>query len=131
MGHFVKHPDLHLPSHIHTLVMGEAAMKYTYTPGPWEVKRVPIESKGGSNTCWVIGPFKACIYDDWRARENGISESENEANAYLIAAARDYHEHAYNLAMLILQSDLYRNPDIRDEVDNVLAIYFKAEGRLP
>lgn len=31
----------------------------------------------------------ACIYDDWRPRESGISEKQNEANARLIAAAPD------------------------------------------
>lgn len=58
-----------------------------HTTGPWEVKVVPIESRGGSNTCFKIGPFNACIYDDWRPRENGISHEENEANAKLIAEA--------------------------------------------
>jgi hypothetical protein len=53
-----------------------------------------------------------------------------EANARLIAAAPDYHEHAYHLAMLVLQSQLYlSDPDVRDQVDNVLAIHQKANGR--
>jgi len=56
------------------------------TDGPWEIERVPIESRGGSNTCWKIGPLGICIYDDWRAREAGISEEENRANAYAIYA---------------------------------------------
>lgn len=58
-----------------------------HTPAPWGVERVPIQSRGGSNTCHKIGPFQACIYDDWRPRDAGISEEENEANARLIAAA--------------------------------------------
>ncbi len=60
-----------------------------HTRGPWEIERVPIQSRGGSNTCFRIGPFHACIYDDWRPREAGISEQENESNAALIAAAPD------------------------------------------
>jgi len=52
-----------------------------------------------------------------------------EANACLIAHAPDYHEHAYNLAMLILQSNLYQNPEVKLEVDNVLAIHAKVKGR--
>jgi len=61
----------------------------THTPGPWSLEQVPIQSRGGSNTCWKIGPFSACIYDDWRPRDIGIFEQENRANAYLIAAAPD------------------------------------------
>lgn len=60
-----------------------------HTPGPWTIERMPIQSCGGSNTCYKIGPFQACIYDDWRPREVGISENENSANARLIAAAPD------------------------------------------
>ena len=60
-----------------------------HTPGPWKIERLSIGSRGGSNTCWMIGPMDACIYDDWRPRANGISEAENEANARLIAAAPD------------------------------------------
>ena len=56
------------------------------------MERVPIQSRGGSNTCWRIGSFHACIYDDWRPREAGISEAENKANARLIAAAPDLLE---------------------------------------
>jgi hypothetical protein len=60
-----------------------------HTPGPWSIKRVPTQSRGGSSTAWVIGPFCACLYDDWRNREAGISEHEAEADAQLIAAAPD------------------------------------------
>lgn len=44
---------------------------------------------GGSSTVFKIGPFSACIYDDWRQRENKVSEANNIANAHLIAAAPD------------------------------------------
>lgn len=60
-----------------------------HTPGPWKIERVPIESRGGSNTAYKIGPMCVCLYDDWRAREAGISEAENTANALLIVAAPD------------------------------------------
>lgn len=63
-----------------------------FTAGPWAVDRVPIESQGGSNTCFRIGPMVACIYDDWRARERGISEEQQIANANLIAAAPEMYE---------------------------------------
>lgn len=58
-----------------------------FTPGEWEVVRVPIESRGGSNTCFKIGPFHACIYDDGQQAERGISTAANIANARLIARA--------------------------------------------
>ena len=58
----------------------------------WTVERVPIQSSGGSNTCWKIGRFAACIYDDRRPREWGISEQENAANARFIAAAHNEME---------------------------------------
>jgi hypothetical protein len=65
----------------------------SYTKGDWKVERVPIQSAGGSNTCFQIGPFKACIYDDWRQyQEYGITTLENEANARLISAAPDLLE---------------------------------------
>jgi hypothetical protein len=67
-------------------------MNSVHTPGPWTLERVPIESRGGSNTAWKIGPFCACLYDDWRNRENGIGEAEAEANARLIAAAPELLE---------------------------------------
>ena len=69
-------------------------MKAKHTPGPWKVETVPIESRGGSNTCHKIGPFNACIYDDSRPRENGISEEENLANATVMAAAPELLEFA-------------------------------------
>ncbi len=63
--------------------------KTKHTPGPWTLERVPIQSVGGSNTAWKIGPFQCCIYDDWRNRKAGLSEEEIKASAYLIAAAPD------------------------------------------
>lgn len=60
-----------------------------HTPGPWSLERVPIQSRGGSNTAYKIGPFTCCLYDDWRPREAGTSEGENAANARLMAAAPD------------------------------------------
>jgi hypothetical protein len=64
-----------------------------HTPGPWTIERSPIQSRGGSNTVFRIGPFQACIYDDWRQeQERGISTSELEANANLIAASPELLE---------------------------------------
>ncbi len=68
-----------------------------HTAGPWKLQTVSIESRGGSNTCHKIGPFHACIYDDWRPREAGISEEENLANARLIAAAPELLTACYSL----------------------------------
>lgn len=45
--------------------------------GPWEIEQVPIESHGGSNTMWRIGPMSACIYDDWRQYERAQLSSED------------------------------------------------------
>lgn len=60
-----------------------------HSPGPWKLERVPIQSRGGSNTAYKIGPMAACIYDDWTPREIGISEAQNKANAQLVSAAPD------------------------------------------
>lgn len=73
--------------------------KPQHTPGPWKVERVPIQSSGGSNTCFKIEPVGACIYDDWRPRDKGITEEKNVANANLIAAAPDLL-HACRAALL-------------------------------
>ena len=37
----------------------------------WEVEHKPIESRGGSNTMFIIGPFHFCLYDDWRREDRG------------------------------------------------------------
>jgi hypothetical protein len=60
-----------------------------HTPGPWHIDIKPIESTGGGNKCYLIGPFQACIYDDWRNAERGISGAELYANATLMGAAPD------------------------------------------
>lgn len=99
-----------------------------HTPGPWEVERRPIQSRGGSNTVWRIGPFHACIYDDWRPREAGISEAENEANARLIAASPDLAD-ALHAAMRML-TFACGVPDDHEVVEQARAALAKA-GRLP
>lgn len=76
-----------------------------HTEGPWKIERVPIQSQGGSNTCFKIGPFNACIYDDWRPRHAGISEASNEANARLIAASPELLEAAKALLDVIAEPD--------------------------
>jgi hypothetical protein len=53
-----------------------------------------------------------------------------EVNLRIVDAASRYHAVAYHLAMLVLQSYLYsEDPDVRDQVDAVLAIHADAEGR--
>lgn len=98
-------------------------MKTKHTPGPWEIETVPIESRGGSDTCHKIGPFNACIYDDWVPREKGISEEENNANAKLIAAAPELLEALNDFYTLIDSGDLVR--DISKDNDFT---YFTRQG---
>lgn len=43
--------------------------------------------------------------------------------------AESLYDCAFKLAMLTLQSDAYKEPDIREEVDNILAIWKSVEGR--
>ena len=74
-----------------------------HAKSPWSVEQVPIESRGGSNTCFKIGPFVACIYDDWRQRDRGFSEDEIKANANLIALSPDI------LHVLITSEQTVRN----------------------
>lgn len=41
-----------------------------------------------------------------------------------------YHEPAHKLAMLVLQSELYaKDPDVRDAVDDILAVYRLIEDK--
>ena len=54
---------------------------------PWSIERVPIQSRGGSNSCWKIGKFQACIYDDCRQRERGFSEADITRFAHVAAGA--------------------------------------------
>ena len=50
--------------------------------------------------------------------------AELQRTSALIDAASAYHRESYALAMAGLQSDLYHSdPDFRDAVDNVLAIW--------
>lgn len=49
----------------------------------------------------------------------------------LVNSGPYYHEPAHRLAMLVLQSDLYaESPDVRDAVDDVLAVYNLIEDKL-
>ena len=82
---------------------------------PHDIGGLSIYAEGNQSICHVV----------WDA----YNRIEREANARLIAHAPDYHEHAYNLAMLIHQSKLYQsNPKVKLEVDNVLAIHAKVIG---
>ncbi len=86
--------------------------EYKYTPGPWTVNEVPIQSSGGSNKCFKILPIRACIYDDWKPRERGVEYEENKANAKLIAAAPDMLEY---LKLIKSANGLWGTPhDLKD-----------------
>ena len=88
-------------------------MKTTYTPGPWAVSTVPIQSSGGGCVCHQIGPFSACIYDDWRPSERGFDSATLAANARLIAAAPELLE--------ALRSILNGSIRISDKRDDMLS----------
>lgn len=58
-----------------------------HIPGDYMLDNVPIQSSGGSNTCFRIGSFNACIYDDWRQVGRGFTREQIAATARLLAAA--------------------------------------------
>ena len=82
-----------------------------HTPGKWK----PIKS----GYYWYVDSGSLTVANDisW------------EPNARLIAAAPELYAEAYTLAVLCLQSDAYREPDIREAVDNILAIHKYLEGK--
>jgi len=93
------------------------------TPGPWHVKFERL-GEGQFPYHWIESTnVFSCVCN----LPSGNTHPENEANARLIAVAPDYHEEAYVLALLVLQSDLYKDPDVRDQVNNVLAIHRRVE----
>lgn len=103
-----------------------------YTKGEWKIERVPIQSSGGSNTCFKIGPFQACIYDDWRQyQEYGITTLENEANAKLIAAAPDLLEACQQLFFAPHQEHFITrlNEEEMKGMDMIKAAIIKAVGQ--
>ena len=104
-----------------------------FTKGPWDIGRVPIQSRGGSNTCLKIGPFVACIYDDYRQRERGITEQEIVANADLIAAAPKLYETVEDLLDVISWpgGDGYEVDANRPNVRKAEAVLAKARGENP
>ena len=98
-----------------------------HTPGPWAIERKPIKSSGGSNTVFVIGPFCACIYDDWRQwEEHKINTAENEANARLIAAAPELLEalQCWPLAELLGMIEDHGNI-VQDEMWNLAKLFME------
>ena len=110
-------------------------MSNFFIPGPW---RIGYSDGSGPDTI-VTKKEKSNGLPDAIARirwgcgcceDRSPLTKEDKATARLIVAAPDYHEHAYNLAMLIHQSKLYQsNPKVQLEVDNVFAIYAKVKGR--
>ena len=53
----------------------------------------------------------------------------SDCNAQAIAALPELYEYGHDLAMLVLQSDLYQRNDVREVVDNLLTITTKVEGK--
>ena len=97
-------------------------MTVKHTPGPWKIERVPIQSSGGSNTCWKIGPFQACIYDDHKPRDIDISEGENLANARLIGSApRMFSVLGHLLSILASDMTVAELEEVRIEIKAVIA----------
>jgi hypothetical protein len=100
-------------------------MRGTHTPRPWTAEGRDVKGPLGISVAYAL---KGSVF----AAEGSytIDNAQATANAHLFAAAPDYHDHAHHLAMLVLQSPLYASdPDVREQVDNVLAIHAKAEGR--
>ena len=93
-----------------------------HTPGPWHVSSFNHEvSKSYGN--WSVLNLKI-------AKCHPIDIGEAQANAHLIAAAPELKESGHILAVLVLQSHTYQsNMDIRDAVDDFLAVETKAEGK--
>ena len=101
-----------------------AKSKAEHTPGPWRCrmgrrnKSIKIDAVDGS---WIQ------LASVWITP---TSEVEANANANVIAAAPDYHREAYKLAMVVLQSAMYQEGDVREHVDNILAIHARVENNL-
>lgn len=102
-----------------------------HTEGPWKIERVPIQSQGGSNTCFKIGPFNACIYDDWRPRHAGISEASNEANARLIASAPCLLEACKAMYSLLYHGSDNANPEVGEAIHKAYYAIARATGETP
>lgn len=92
-----------------------------HTPEPWTAEPPQNDTFQKSK---VYGPKHAD-----GSNYAPLCEVNNYPDARLIAAAPAYHKHAYTLAILVLQSGDYEHPDIRDAVDNILAIHQTVEGK--
>ena len=94
-----------------------------FTPGPWRIE---------GTSSYVDGDIesKAIVGDGWdiAAVPEDIPELQGGHNAHLSAKAPEMHDVGMELAMLVLQSDLYENSQVRDAVDNALAVYAAARG---
>ncbi len=98
-----------------------------HTKGPWITEKIEGHYRGYANweTFDIRSTANVCLAVVGEV--DRYHEEDHEGNARLMAAAPAYHEHGYNLAILVLQSEGYKNPEIRDEVDNVLDIWKKIE----
>ena len=91
-----------------------------FTPGPWAVIK-SIDSKT------VFPEDSRNTRPIARAVQQG--PEQNEANAQAIAALPELVDYGHHLAMLVLQSELYQNSDVKEVVDNLLATLNKLEGK--
>jgi hypothetical protein len=107
-------------------------MKTEIETAGWKVSRVPIESRGGSNTAFKIGPFEACIYDDWRQRDRGLSEADIVSAANLIAAAPELLQ-ACKFALQQLEGSKPKSgvhaSSLLADIEIVKSAIAKAEGK--
>ena len=103
-------------------------MENKHTQGPWEIKESVVSACGEGRTQRNRQMISLSCYEVWQ-NQRRICTMINKANAQLIAVAPKLKEYGYDLAMLILQSDAYKYPDVRDAVDRLLAIINKATGK--
>jgi len=62
-----------------------------YTPGKWTVNGCTIEAETPELNSVGL-PYTVCIASIWDERDNTLPDSENDANAHLIAAAPELYE---------------------------------------
>lgn len=90
-----------------------------FTPRPWKVKHLTIKADHPLSRKSLIATVSI----------EGVDSECAIANAHLIAAAPELYEYGYDLAMLVLQSDFYQKPDVKEAVDNLLTIIDKAKDK--
>lgn len=97
-----------------------------HTKGPWKVLS---GNYGGVTSINASISERICSLKETIDPKDGNS-TNYKANANLIATAPELKESGHIIAILILQSDFYKKDyEIRQAVDNFLAIEARAEGR--